>query len=243
MNRDVENILHRLSLRLAGAKKERIRRVIDHFASRSLKFLDAGEEPSHDRSEPSRLPEPEVLALQEMFRQKASSPQAELQPWLENLLDARGLVRCYATDDANPTKQLKNKLSQAAAAIGGMLLLMLADEDAFHKANEALLDRWATNDEWPKSVACVALAYPVGAPDVRAIVEWRHSPWPGRIRQHLFPSADVMPARGGESDNAVRSSAQDYAEDTGSSGGASVCGHAVPLGARFCPQCGTPLTK
>src|SRR6185503_2144673 len=104
------------------------------------------------------------LANQSLFRQKASNPQMSLQPWLEQLLDATALVRCYATEDANPTKQLKNKLSQAAAASGGLLVLMLADDSSFSKAREALIERWMANVEWPKSVACVALAYPLAGP-------------------------------------------------------------------------------
>jgi hypothetical protein len=59
--------------------------------------------------------------------------------------DGIGQVRCYATEDANPTKQLKNKLSQAAAASGGVLVLMLADESSFAKASVA--DASNTNAE------------------------------------------------------------------------------------------------
>jgi hypothetical protein len=44
-----------------------------------------------------------------------------IQPWLDELTHGHGLVKCYATEDSNPIKQLKNKLSQAAAARGGVL--------------------------------------------------------------------------------------------------------------------------
>ena len=50
---------------------------------------------------------PEVRANQESFRQKGSNSHASLQPWLDELLNAGGLVRCYATEDTNPRKQLK----------------------------------------------------------------------------------------------------------------------------------------
>ena len=207
MNRDLEDVLHRLGLRLGGSKTERIARIIDHFASTSSEprephLLEINDGNAKDESEMDRSsPPPMSSALaeaQEAFRQKSSNPQASLQPWLEQVLDAPGLIRCYATEDANPTKQLKNKLSQAVAARGGVLVLTLADEAAFQKTHEALVERWATNDEWPKSVACVALAYPFGSPAIRVIVEWTDSPWPVRIRERLFPEVRLFPAKGSE---------------------------------------------
>jgi zinc-ribbon domain len=171
----------------------------------------------------------ETLANQSLFRQKASNPQASLQPWLAHLLDATDLVRCYATEDANPTKQLKNKLSQAAAARGGLLVLMLADDSSFSKAREALLERWMTNAEWPKSVACVALAYPLAAPTIEAIIERTDSPWAQRLRNVLFPSAEVFRVK---SDEREPPSVRPVAANC------SQCDRELPPAARFCPHCG-----
>jgi hypothetical protein len=49
---------------------------------------------------------------------------------------------------------------------------------SFSKAREALLKRWMSNAEWPKSVAAVALAYPLANPTIAAIVERTESPGP-----------------------------------------------------------------
>lgn len=248
MNRDLEDILHRLGLRLAGSKQERIARIIDHFAKGSAEkaVADRFDEVPKDTVAPPSSGSPEMLALQELFRQKASSPHAALQPWLEELLEARGFIRCYATEDANPSKQLKNKLSQAAAAREGMLVLVLADEGAFQKTKEALLDRWATNEEWPKSVACVALAYPLGTPAIRAIVEWTNSPWPTRIRERLFASVDVLRAKGNDllTTGSSQTSGDMHAHNTQPAVSASTsCAHEIPIDARFCPQCGMRVMR
>lgn len=192
----------------------------------------ATHEASSERSVPTGPPDSEVLSNQSQFRQKASNPQASLQPWLDQLLDANGLVRCYATEDANPTKQLKNKLSQAAAARDGLLVLLLADESAFLKAREALLERWMTNVEWPKSVASVALAFPVAAPAVVALIERSESPWARRVHSRLFPSAEVIRITGGLGD-----------ERSSSVGTRCLrCGADLPIAARFCPGCGTAVS-
>jgi hypothetical protein len=231
MNRQLEDILHRLGMRLGGSKGERIERIINHFATVSI---EESSEPLPlnpiDHREEDAV-DPSVLENQNVFRQKSSSPQAALQPWLEQLLDGKGAIRCYATEDANPTKQLKNKLSQAAAARGGLLVLMLADESAFIKAHEALVERWMTNDEWPKSISCVALAYPPATPRIEAIIERAHSPWPSRLRQRLFPSAAV-------------SRLAEYSADSKEHRAVICkrCGQSLPSTAKFCSECGTPTT-
>ena len=155
-----------------------------------------------------------VLTNQSVFRQKASNPQASLQPWLEQLLHGTGQVRCYATEDANPTKQLKNKLSQAAAATGGLLILMLADESSFSKAREALIERWMANVEWPK-VLPVCSAYPLAGPTVEAIIERAETPWTLRLRSTLCPLAEVIRVRGDNRENLVTALC-------------GRCGHALP---------------
>ena len=72
---------------------------------------------------------------------------------------------------------------------------MLADESSFSKAREALIERWMANVEWPKSVACVALAYPLAGPTIEAIIERTESPWASRLRSRLFPLAEVISVR------------------------------------------------
>jgi hypothetical protein len=139
-------------------------------------------------------------------------------------------VRCYATEDANPTKQLKNKLSQAAAAQGGLLVLLLIDEESHLKAREALLERWMKNPEWPKSVACVALAYPLTAPTIATLVERVSSPWAKAVQTLLFPSAEL--ARISAEDNTTTDVLVVCPE----------CGSDLPAGARFCSNCGRRLS-
>ena len=163
MNRQLEDVLHRLGLRLGGSKNDRIERIIHHFAGAVLPHTA----PQSQRCRPQDRPcgnnadrrrsagESEPVSAKSIESAGFSSALAG------TAVDGSGQVRCYATEDANPTKQLKNKLSQAAAASGGLLVLMLADESSFSKAREALIERWMTNAEWPKSVACVALAYPL----------------------------------------------------------------------------------
>ena len=110
----------------------RIERIVDHFEqvmpSNAIR-MEVAESVAVAEQDEDYF-DPVVAANQAAFRQRSSSPQASLQPWLDELLSACGLVRCYATEDSNPTKQLKNKLSQAAAAQDGLLVLLLVDFDA-----------------------------------------------------------------------------------------------------------------
>jgi hypothetical protein len=229
MNRDLEAILHRLSLRLGGSKNERIGRILEYFtAFQGTTETSVESDTENEAATTAAETSADVLGRQEAFRQKAASPQSSLQPWLEDILSASGLIRCYATEDDNPTKQLKNKLSQAAVIRGGLLVLLLNDEDAFLKAHEALVERWMTNEEWSKSVAAVALAYPLGAPVVRSIVESIESTFSERLRTLIFPSAGIVKAIG---DRAV-------SPPSSSTEPCSQCRSRLPVGARFCPECG-----
>jgi hypothetical protein len=144
------------------------------------------------------MPPADVTANQAEFRRRFDQP-SELATWLEGLLRAPGAVRAYKTDSPNPSQQLKNKLSQAAPARNGLLVLLVADEEAHDLAKTALKERWAENDEWPKAVSCVALAYPRqrGA-EISSIVEWRPSDFPDRIRRSLSPNVDIVAADGSE---------------------------------------------
>jgi hypothetical protein len=228
MNRQLEDILHRLGLRLAGSKSARIERIIEHFAGTELPVQNLV--PPHPLSavDGTNASAPEIESNQALFIQRATNPQASLQPWLEELLSAKGQVRCYATEDENPTKQLKNKLSQAASARNGVLVLLLENESAYLKAREALVDRWMANHEWPKGVAAVALAHPAGRQAIRAIVEHIPNPWSERIRERLFPEAEiVLISRGAEGDAQV----------------CMRCHAELPEAARFCPSCGAPTAE
>jgi hypothetical protein len=86
------------------------------------------------------------------------------------------------------------------------------------------------NAEWPKSVACVALAHPLASPTIEAIIELTDNPWAQRLRRLLFPSAEVFRAK------------NDAREPVGTRPGTASCGqcgHELPSAARFCPHCGT----
>jgi hypothetical protein len=227
-NRQLEEILQRLGLRISGAKNVRIDRIVAHFEQATPAIVTSRPSMVAAVAEAAeQYANPEVVANQATFRQKASNPQASLQPWLDEVLHAGGLVRCYATEDSNPTKQLKNKLSQAAAAQDGLLVLLLADENAYAKAREALVGRWMTNAEWPKSVACIALAYPLGNPSVPLIVERTQNSWTASLKAKIFPEAEII------------SVASHPGADRHSS--CKTCLVELPDRARFCPSCGEPV--
>jgi hypothetical protein len=225
MNRQLEDVLHRLSLRLSGSKDVRIQRLVEHFTGAVPEERSAiATSPDEVARTPATV-DATVLERQKLFIQRASNPQASLQPWLEEFLAAPGLIRCYATDDENPTKQLKNKLAQAAAARNGLLVLILADESAYGKAKEALLERWMSNAEWSKSVAGVALAYPSAKPVVTAIIERTKSELTTALQSRMFPDAEVLTP----------------VEPAGTVVRCAVCGSQVQPDARFCSNCGTHL--
>jgi len=224
MNRQLEDVLHRIGQKLGGSKQVRVERIITHFAGVPIadRALATG---SFPQIAPALVDE-QIAKNQRLFSANASNPSASLQPWLEKLLGTEGRIRCYATEDSVPTKQLKNKLAQAAAARDGMLVLLLNDEEAFNRAREALYERWMSNDEWSKSVACVALAYPLAHPSIHAIVQTRSNPFAELIRAHLSPTVEVI-------------------DSVGSAGGADAhclgCGSLVQQDARFCSRCGLRL--
>jgi len=216
-SRQLEEILQRLGLRISGAKNARIDRIISHFGQLTPK---APSRPNLDNllavAEPAaQYTDPEVSANQLEFRQRASNPQTSLQPWLDKLLNARGLVRCYATEDSNPTKQLKNKLSQAAAAHEGLLVLLLAEVDAYTKAREALVERWMTN------------ADPLGEPSVSLVVERAPNPWATALKARIFPEAEIVSVGRGPQ------SISDFTCEN--------CSAGLPDRARFCPNCGSAV--
>lgn len=226
MNRQLEDALHRIGQKLGGSKQVRIERIIAHFAD--VPIVASGVATGRF---PQVFPAPldeDIAQNQQLFKASASNPSASLQPWLERLLGMEGRIRCYATEDSVPTKQLKNKLAQAAAARDGMLVLLLNDDEAFNKAREALYERWMSNDEWSKSVACVALAYPLASPSIHAVVQARKNPFADLVRACLFPAVEVVDAVGAD----FRAEAH-----------CSSCAAIVPLGARFCPQCGLRLEE
>jgi hypothetical protein len=227
MNRQLEEILYRIGLRISGSKDTRIERIIEFFEKSPSE--DSGDSKANASShEPiCSVLSADVVSNQIAFQQRASNPQSSLQGWLEELLGAPGLVRCYATEDQNPTKQLKNKLAQAAAAKDGLLTLLLVDRAAFEKAREALVERWVSNDEWSKGVACIALAYPAAEPIIATIVERKKNRFSAAIQALLFPNAEVCSAVGSDVRKPPLS--------------CSNCEVELPSGARFCHNCGERL--
>jgi hypothetical protein len=227
MNRQLEDVLLRLGLKLGGSKAARVQRIVDRFAGGNEPYdlaHDATTSGDRELQERPMVDAPDVVSNQAEFRQRASNPNVSLRPWLEELIAAPGLVRCYATEVPNPTQQLKNKLSQAAAAQGGVLVLLLADEDSFLKAREALVERWMTNPEWPKGVAVVALAYPLAEPLIHTLIERVANDWVGRIVTALCPRAEVVSL---EYEGAVSGSR------------CGECSQLLPVGSRFCSRCGS----
>ena len=228
MKYQLEDVLSRLGLQQTGSKMARVDRIVSHFET-AISAQPPRVLPSEEQPYESIVSDSEPLergANRFAFRQKASSPQSSLQPWLDTLLNANGMVRCYATEDANPTKQLKNKLAQAAPARGGVLVLLLADNSAYLRAREALIDRWATNAEWSKSVACVALAYPIGEATIHLVVETTANPWSARLKEKLFPEAEIFRIA--------------LPIDQHMCG---ACNERLPEGARFCPTCGAAVAS
>jgi ribosomal protein L40E len=228
-NRQLEEVLQRLGLRISGAKHARIERIVAYFelAIPTGAIENEPREPLKVAEPIEHYRDPDVIANQAEFRRRASNPQASLQPWLDQLLNAHGSVRCYATEDSNPTKQLKNKLSQAAAAHDGVLVLLLSDVDAYTKAREALVERWMANSEWSKSVACIALAYPLGEPTIPLIVERAQNTWAGILRSKIFPAAEIIRVMADKT--------------TPSNPRCTKCSAELPNMARFCPNCGSSV--
>jgi len=126
------------------------------------------------------------------FRRAWKKGKPELRSFLERELELPGRVQCYSTTVPNPTQQLKNKLSQAAPIRGGLLCLTVADDEAREKATEALIERWPVNPNWQKAVSAVALVTEIqGRPEITNVIECRPTDHGQKIRERLFPNADV----------------------------------------------------
>ena len=106
-------------------------------------------------------------------------------------------------------------------------MLLLSDFDAFTKAREALVERWMTNAEWSKSVACIALAYPLAEPLIPLIVERAQNAWSITLKSKIFPAAEIVrvaPVMAAPSLPKCKH-----------------CSAEMPHTARFCPNCGTSV--
>jgi exonuclease SbcC len=77
-----------------------------------------------------------------------------------------------------------------------------------------------TNAEWPKSVACVALAYPLAAAAIRAIIEHGEADWTGKLRKSLFPAAKAFHVGAGETTIREREEELTRIENAASAGSA-----------------------
>jgi len=118
---------------------------------------------------------------------------------LEDLLEAPGLVECYGTEDDNPSKQLKNKLTQSQHARDGLVTIAFKSRDVHDDAVRRLVEGWAKNAQWPKAVACVGVAYPHNRRwKIGTLVEWAPSKFPRLIKERLFPDVEVVAAEDSE---------------------------------------------
>jgi hypothetical protein len=209
-NRDLEELLGRTGLRTSGSKAERIERLISHFGGALPTAV-----------EPVPAITPAIAEMQAAYRAHSAAGQQALEKWLNDALQGDGLIRCYMTDVSNPSQQMKNKLGQAVSAKNGLLILALSDAEALQRAEEALAERWATNDEWVKSVACVGLSQALPTLNVEVLVERVPTDLARRFRERIFPSARVVHI------------ASNRPVCTG-------CGTELVEGARFCSNCGQP---
>lgn len=212
-NRDLEELLGRAGLRTSGSKAERIERLISHFG---------GAVPTP--TEPAPAITPDIAEMQAAYRAHSAAGQQALEKWLNDALQGDGLIRCYMTDVSNPSQQMKNKLGQAVSAKNGLLILALSDAEALQRAEEALTERWATNDEWVKSVACVGLSQALPTLNVEVLVERVSTDLTRRFRERIFPSARVVHIA---SNRLVCTS----------------CGAELVEGAKFCSNCGYPTSN
>lgn len=131
------------------------------------------------------------------FLAKFRSVAAETEP-LEALLKAQlklDRLRVYETTESNPSRQIKNKLSQAAPkAPHGMLVLKLVDAAALERARAAFETKWADNNDWSKELSCVVLGHPLdGGFEPVVAIHWRPLPASTRLRE-FFPKLEIVSA-------------------------------------------------
>jgi hypothetical protein len=112
-------------------------------------------------------------------------------------------------------------------------VLVLIDDSAFTKAKDALLERWMSNEEWPKGVVSVALAYPLGTPAIEAVIERSTNPWTSAIRRKIYPQAKVYAAEGDSSLQARDDQSRPCV----------VCEYRLAFGDRFCSKCGAQVPQ
>ncbi len=153
-----------------------------------------------DRVAESQDSRTDFSAAQATFHERHGSSlggSPELADWVAQVLGGKAEVRHYATSDASPSKQLKNKLAQAASAGPGVLVLLSLSGTAYEKGLKALVDGWHRNG-WAREAPCVALVGP--APDgswaIRDLVISRPTTLPDSIQNLLFPEARLWHAVG-----------------------------------------------
>ena len=129
------------------------------------------------------------------FRE-AAGDTGLLEDFLKEALGPLTRVRVYETTESNPSRQIKNKLSQAVPkAGGGMLVLKLNDSGALARARTAFEEKWAENEDWPKEIACVVLGYPLDKTfQPRAAIHWLPLEASGRLKE-FFPSLEIVSAK------------------------------------------------
>jgi hypothetical protein len=196
-NRQLEEILQRLGLRISGAKNARIDRIVAHFeqatpptvTSRSRTEEVAGRCRAHGTIRQSRC-----------GSQSSHISTASVQPSGLAATMARRAV--YTRGDsygamprrtATQPNSSRTNCPRLRPPMTDCSYCFLPTRIRMHKAREALVERWMTNAEWPKSVACIALAFPLGDPSVALIVERAHKFMGGiGLKAKIFPAAEIV---------------------------------------------------
>jgi len=137
----------------------------------------------------------EVESFLTGFRE-AAEDTGTLETFLKGALGPDLRVRVYETTEPNPSRQIKNKLSQAAAkAAGGMLVIKLVDAAALDRARHAFEQKWAENDDWPKDIASIVLGYPLDRGfQPRVAIHWLPLDATGELQKY-FPKLEIVAAK------------------------------------------------
>lgn len=125
----------------------------------------------------------------------AIKSSSALQRWVDDLIEASGRVRHYATT-SQPSKQMKNKLAQAGSAGRDSVLLLTVEEVHYEDAVRCLVSGWATSG-WDQRPCCVCLVKQTAeGHQIGDIVARRGSVFVDRIQALLCPDVSITRVEG-----------------------------------------------